>query len=207
MPLPPEPHLSLDKAAEHVARYCKVSTDEAVDGLEREFRRTDGLCLRLYTRDRRYTRDTPIMGDPWLDASDIDTIVWHRSEIHGSRGRYRVYVRLSDLNKWLTEANPAPPSADAAENGPASTLPPTQKRPEPRSVLSGESRPRGRKPKKRNAVVAQMRKEIASGSMTEEQLNNMLEKELADKYEVSRYTARKARKVVLAETSVGISPN
>jgi hypothetical protein len=64
---------------------------------------------------------------------------------------------------------------------------------------AGGPRKRGRRPGKLQATIARMREEIASGSTTREELTNMLEKELAAKYGVSRDTVRKARNVVLAE--------
>jgi hypothetical protein len=64
------------------------------------------------------------------------------------------------------------------------------------TVPTAEPRKRGREPKKRQATVARMRKDIASGSLTAKRLSKMFEKELAAEYGVSRDTARKARKIV-----------
>jgi hypothetical protein len=60
-------------------------------------------------------------------------------------------------------------------------------------------RRRGPKVRKRDQVRERMRQEIRDGGLTIEHLKNALEKTLADKYGVSRDTARKARAEVLAE--------
>ena len=46
-----------------------------------------------------------------------------------------------------------------------------------------------------------MNEDLEQGRLTESALKNMLEKNLADKYGVSRETARKARDEVLSEMS------
>jgi hypothetical protein len=65
---------------------------------------------------------------------------------------------------------------------------------------SSAPRKRGRKPKLREATAAKMRSEIDAKSITKEQLGSMLEKELEERYAVSRDTARKARNDVLDST-------
>jgi hypothetical protein len=62
-----------------------------------------------------------------------------------------------------------------------------------------EGRRRGRKPEKLEGTKAAMRRDIDEGKYTQVDLRNMLEKALADSYNVSRDTARKARKAVLSE--------
>jgi len=57
----------------------------------------------------------------------------------------------------------------------------------------------GRRPRKRNRVKAAMNEDLEQGRLTEAALKNMLEKNLAAKYGVSRETARKARDEVLSE--------
>jgi hypothetical protein len=64
----------------------------------------------------------------------------------------------------------------------------------------GKPRSRGPEAKKFKATVEAMRGEIASKSITLEQLGGMLEKELAHQFKVSRDVARKARNHVLAGT-------
>jgi hypothetical protein len=64
----------------------------------------------------------------------------------------------------------------------------------------GAPRKRGPKPTKREGVAAKMQNEIDAKSITKEQLERMLEKELTGRYHVSRDTARKARNDVLRST-------
>jgi hypothetical protein len=66
-----------------------------------------------------------------------------------------------------------------------------------RQMSAVAPRKRGRKPTLRPMIAARMRAEIESGSVTREQLADMLEKEMEAKYQVSRDTARKARKDAL----------
>jgi hypothetical protein len=61
------------------------------------------------------------------------------------------------------------------------------------------SRPRGRKAKKLDQVKEAMREDIRSGRLTVVALRDVLEKNLATRYGVSRDTARKARDAVLLE--------
>jgi hypothetical protein len=68
------------------------------------------------------------------------------------------------------------------------------------SAESYRPRKRGRKPTVRETVAAKMRSEISAKFITKEQLEEMLEKTLAEKFGVSRDTARKARNEVLRET-------
>jgi hypothetical protein len=58
---------------------------------------------------------------------------------------------------------------------------------------------RGRQPKKRLKVMEAMRRDLQQHRLSVTELEEMLEKMLADRYEVSRDTARKAREVVLSE--------
>jgi hypothetical protein len=61
------------------------------------------------------------------------------------------------------------------------------------------SRKQGRRPLKLEAVKQSMRDHIAQGVQTHESLRGMLEKNLANSYDVSRDTARKARSAILSE--------
>jgi hypothetical protein len=63
----------------------------------------------------------------------------------------------------------------------------------------GEVRRRGRKSIKLEQTKEKMRRDIQEGRQTADALKNMLEKDLASGYAVSRDTARKARNVVLSE--------
>jgi hypothetical protein len=60
---------------------------------------------------------------------------------------------------------------------------------------------RGRRPWKREPVEQAMRNDIQQGPLTLAELRGMGEKNLADRYKVSRDTARKARQAVLSELS------
>jgi hypothetical protein len=65
------------------------------------------------------------------------------------------------------------------------------------------ARLRGRKAKKLDQVKETMREDVRLGRETPDGLRNMLEKDLAAKYGVSRDTARKARDAVLSELPTG----
>jgi hypothetical protein len=63
----------------------------------------------------------------------------------------------------------------------------------------GAAENRGRRPTKRDAIIAKMRRAIEEGPLTPASLEGMLEKTLATDYGVSRDTARKARRTVLGD--------
>jgi hypothetical protein len=67
----------------------------------------------------------------------------------------------------------------------------------PKRATQTPVRKRGRKPKIFNSVVATMHADLEAGRLTREALGTKLEKELAGDYQVSRYTARRARNHVL----------
>jgi Bacterial regulatory proteins, gntR family len=67
------------------------------------------------------------------------------------------------------------------------------------NVSIGSARKRGRKPVKRERVRQAMLNDIEQGNLTVEKLGDMLEKELAERYKVSRDTARKARDAILSD--------
>ena len=69
------------------------------------------------------------------------------------------------------------------------------------------ARPRGRKPKKLDQAKQAMREEIRLGPLTPVALRDMPEKNLADRYGVSRDTARKARDAVLSEMLPAAAPD
>jgi hypothetical protein len=58
-------------------------------------------------------------------------------------------------------------------------------------------RPRGRRPKKRELVMQRMISDIGTGQRTIDELQGMIEKQLASTYHVSRDTARKALAAVV----------
>jgi hypothetical protein len=68
-----------------------------------------------------------------------------------------------------------------------------------KSIQAGIARHRGRRPIKREATEKAMRLDIQAGRVTWVKLSNMLEKQLSDRYGVSRDVARKARNAVLSE--------
>ena len=73
----------------------------------------------------------------------------------------------------------------------------------PALTQTHSARLRGRKAKKLNQVKAAMTADIRRGQKTPDGLRDMLEKELAAGYGVSRDTARKARDAVLSEMPRG----
>src|SRR5262249_34315946 len=65
--------------------------------------------------------------------------------------------------------------------------------------LVGGARRRGVRPMKFERARDAMRSDILEGNLTPSELRDMLEKNLSEKYGVSRDTARKARDAVLSE--------
>jgi len=82
---------------------------------------------------------------------------------------------------------------------------PSEQRPTPKTRMRGTApkkvpvRRRGPRPIKLEEVKGRMRDEIKSGQCTKDELQCMLQKTLASKYDVSRDTACKARDAVLSE--------
>jgi hypothetical protein len=96
-----------------------------------------------------------------------------------------------------TPARPSRPAGECQEmpvnSGRRST-------PRPRTPsVAGPGRRRGARPLKFEQTKEAIRKDIQQGLFTAAYLENMLEKNLAEKYGVSRDTARKARNAVLSE--------
>ena len=73
----------------------------------------------------------------------------------------------------------------------------------PIPVPAHSARPRGRRSKKLDQVKEAMREAIRLGQKTPDGLRDMLEKDLAAGYGVSRDTARRARDAVLSEMPTG----
>jgi hypothetical protein len=71
----------------------------------------------------------------------------------------------------------------------------------PTAAPTHSARPLGRRPKKLDQVKKAMREDIRLRQQTLDGLRDMLEKNLAARYDVSRDTARKARDAVLSEIS------
>jgi hypothetical protein len=91
-------------------------------------------------------------------------------------------------------ASPPEGAKGADKNAAVSPLLP----PSGASSPQGGARRRGPKPTARETTAAKMRSDIDASCITKEQLGGMLEKTLAERYDVSRDTARKARNDVLA---------
>jgi hypothetical protein len=85
------------------------------------------------------------------------------------------------------------PASDgnATSNGPRSRG--------PQSPVRAPARRRGARPTKFQRVSSAMREDVRQGRRTMAELKNMLEKNLAEAYGVSRDTARKARNAVVSE--------
>ena len=118
---------------------------------------------------------------------------------HGHWSLAWIEVRTSDVTEVLcrvpqrsepTRRHAAEPLAKDTEPAPERAIGPTKSR---------EPRRRGRRALKFNATVAAMRQDIAAGGLTRANLDGMVEKNLAERYGVSRDTARKARDAVLSE--------
>jgi hypothetical protein len=69
------------------------------------------------------------------------------------------------------------------------------------------ARPRGRKPKKLDQVKQDMREDIRLERLTAVVLRDMPETNLADRYDVSRDTVRKARDAILSEMLPAAAPD
>jgi hypothetical protein len=95
-----------------------------------------------------------------------------------------IELRTADVEDVLC-ANGIPSAADHNE-------------PEPVSA-PGKARKRGSRPDKLEATKEAMRADIREGRETPASLEAMLEKQLAEKYHVSRDTARKARNAITSE--------
>ena len=90
---------------------------------------------------------------------------------------------------WRNEAEPTTEQSKSIETAPSLS----------NAICPAQPLRRVRKAPKLDAVKQQMRDEIRRGRLTKSGLENMLEKDLSAAYDVSRDTARKARKAVLSE--------
>jgi hypothetical protein len=98
---------------------------------------------------------------------------------------------------WWTDGSSVSPEAGVTMKGsPSIAASPIQ-------APTHSARLRGRKAKKLDQVKETMREDVRLGRETPDGLRNMLEKDLAAKYGVSRDTARKARDAVLSELPTG----
>jgi hypothetical protein len=110
-------------------------------------------------------------GKPPTDSADVSIIEW------------------SELLKFVSRVRPDiwPPG-----NSEAKTRSKTSQSQHP-----ANKRKRGPKARTYMRIEATMREDIKSGRLTKDDLNNMQEKELEEKYGASRTTVRKARLAVL----------
>lgn len=103
------------------------------------------------------------------------------------------------FHRWLTKHGLPMPARFGLEQKPAAALNVGTRRQSLAEILPANTRRRGRRPVKIEQTKEAMRKDIHEGRLTTDQLSAMREKELPEKYGVSRTTARDARKVVLSE--------
>jgi len=116
-----------------------------------------------------------------------------------------IQVCRADVTKVLCVAREREPIQNAAVETPATaTSPSTAQLRQP--IASGPGPRRGVKPEKLERVKTAMRSDIQQGQLTPLELENMIEKNLAPRYGVSRDTARKARKAILSELNSRQTP-
>ena len=73
--------------------------------------------------------------------------------------------------------------------------------PEIQPLPLNQGHQRGRRPEKLLKTIAAMKEDLAKGRLTREELNGLLEKQLEDRYGVSRDTGRRARNALLEVNS------
>ena len=100
---------------------------------------------------------------------------------------------MPQVKRATSTSRPALESQEPVGSGRRSTARPRK------PGAAGPGRRRGARPEKFEQAKDAMRNDIQQGRLTVAELDNMLEKNLAAKYGVSRDTARKARKAVLSE--------
>jgi Bacterial regulatory proteins, gntR family len=98
---------------------------------------------------------------------------------------------------WWTDGTSVSTDADVTTKG-AHSIPAS-----PILAPTHSARPRGRRPKKLDQVKDAMREDIRRGHKSPHGLRDMLEKDLAASYGVSRDTVRRARDAVLLEMPTG----
>jgi hypothetical protein len=123
----------------------------------------------------------------------LDRIVVMKEAVLDFAGRWE----LPPPSWWAESEGTALLPGSGAVAGQAIEVPDVSPNPAP----TGLAKPPGRKPKKLEQVKVAMRSRIKLGRLSVADLLNMPEKTLAADYNVSRDTARKARKAVLSEMS------
>jgi hypothetical protein len=118
-----------------------------------------------------------------------------------------VFLDAIEFEEWLEREiqsrQAAEPSTIVGSEGSSVVASPTEPDKAPSEGSQANTPPkrrRGPKPEKLSATVAAMREDVAKGVHTLSSLVGSPEKELADRYGVSRDTARKARNQVLSES-------
>jgi len=119
----------------------------------------------------------------WTDSPDLPT---------GARAASKGIEPAANARPWspLASGHPESPSATAHPGSTRDSAP---------AGLTSMPGRGGRRPKKRNEVMAAMKEHIEQGRITEAALRKMPEKILAADYRASRETVRKARDKVLSE--------
>jgi hypothetical protein len=149
----------------------------------------------------------------WFEGKGREPRVYQKPNGRGMPvGEWReLAIAEADAARLKTEAGLCPFAATFTRNGIEASVPlyrrdglppsPEVMSPGPKDRAEDEAptapRKRGPKNKTRESVAARMRLEIQSGEMTWQDLDRMLEKQMAAKYNVCRDTARKARANVL----------
>jgi len=109
--------------------------------------------------------------------------------------------KLIEEERILAERDRREPAVVAPSQGgnPSSVLAGNNALAKQKLAADLKARRRGQPPRKFEQVKEAMRRDIREGRQTTEGLRTVLEKNLATTYDVSRYTARKARITVLSE--------
>lgn len=144
--------------------------------------------------------------EPWIVRRDIFRLPgsWHLEWIQVCRTDVtKTLCAAKEQGETTRHASSETPATSTSRSplesqqmpggrGPSSTAGPRKPNAEP-------ARRRGARPQKFEQAKDAMRNDIQHGRHTAAQLDDMLEKNLATNYGVSRDTARKARKAVLSE--------
>jgi hypothetical protein len=118
----------------------------------------------------------------WIEVSMTDV-----TNVFGSAEKHDETAAATSTSRRVVESEEVPDGT-----GPRSTA-------EQKPAAAGPARRRGARPEKFEQAKDAMRNDIQQGRHTAAELEDMLEKNLAMNYGVSRDTARKARNAVLSE--------
>jgi hypothetical protein len=140
-----------------------------------------------------------INGQDVRNLLNTGSISWVSDRILVMKEAVLDFARRHELPRpsWWTDGTSL--SADAAVTTKDARSVAASPTPVPRRL----ARLRGRKPKKLDQVKEAIREDIRRGRLTPVALGDMLEKNLEDRYGVSRDTARKARDAILSENAAG----